>query len=115
MKHLLIAVVLIACVPNYTPSQKEPVTVGIGFMKGKDYLDLDSGQKRAYAMGVINGILVAPLLGAPDERMAWVRPCTEKMDAEQVAAIITKFVRDNPAEWHHGMNLLSLKAIMSAC
>ena len=115
MKYLLISVLLIAFIPNYTPSQKETVYIGAGFLKGNDYLAMDAAEKRAYAMGAINGMLVAPLLGAPQEKARWFNDCTLKMNDEQVAAIITKYLRDNPAQWHLPMNLTSFNAMRLAC
>jgi hypothetical protein len=115
MKHILMILVLIACVPAYTHSQKSSIFISGGFLKGKGYLDMDITEKRAYAMGVINGMLAAPLMGAPEERVEWLVTCTRKMDDEQVAAILTKHVRDNPENWHNGMNILSWNAMRLAC
>jgi hypothetical protein len=118
MKRLLTgltALVLIASISAYTHSQKGTVRVHAGFMKGNDYLELDASEKRAYAMGAVNGMLVAPLLGAPEEKLKWLQDCTLDMNDEQVAAIITKYLRDNPAKWHFPMNLTSFNAMKLAC
>jgi hypothetical protein len=115
MKHLLIAVILIACTSNYTHSQKATVYISDGFMKGQDYLDMDAAQKRAYAMGVVNGMLLAPAFDAPEEKVDWLRTCAVNMSDEQVAAILTKYLRDNPAQWHYRLNTLSLNAMTLAC
>lgn len=118
MKRLLIgltALILIASVPGYTHSQKGTVRVQAGFMNGNDYLELDASEKRAYAAGVVNGMLNATLLGAPEEKVAWFNGCTKSMNDEQVAAIITKFLRDNPAQWHLPLNILSFNAMKQAC
>lgn len=115
MKRFLITLLLIALIPNYSLSQKDTVYVNAGFMNGNEYLDMDTSQKRAYAMGVVNGMLNAPLLGAPEGKAKWLADCTKKMNDEQVAAIITKYLRDNPAKWHFPMNLSSFNAMNLAC
>lgn len=115
MKPLLVAIFLIACVPGYTTPQKGTVVIAQGFLKGKDYLDLSANEKRAYAMGAINGMLLAPIFAAPKEKVAWLETCTVNMNDEQVAAILTKYIRDHPAEWHYGMNVLSFRAMIDAC
>ena len=115
MKLLLAAILLIACIPGYTNPQKGTALISDGFMKGKDYLDMTANEKRAYAMGAINGMLVAPLFVAPKEKMAWLETCSVNMTDEQVAAILTKYIRDHPAEWHYGMNVLSFSAMIDAC
>ncbi len=73
MKQVLTAILLIACIPGYSHSQKETVTISPGFLKGKDYLDMGASEKRAYAMGAINGMTVAPMLGASEEKVTWLR------------------------------------------
>lgn len=116
MKHVLVAVVLIACTPNYTNSQKEPVvTISEGFTKGQAYLDMNANQKRVYARGVMDGLLAAQLFGAPKEKVKWFDDCTNDMTDEQVAAILTKYLRDNPANWHLPMNVLTYNAIRGVC
>ncbi|HAF21424.1 MAG TPA: hypothetical protein DCK93_00695 [Blastocatellia bacterium] len=113
MKLLLAAILLISCIPGYTNPQAG--TVSNGFMKGKDYLDMTANEKRAYAMGAINGMLVAPFFAAPKEKVAWLETCAVNMSDEQVAAIFTKYIRDHPAEWHYGLNVLSFSAMRDAC
>ncbi len=114
MKLLLAAILLIACIPSYTTSQDVRV-YGFLNLKGKDYLDMPANEKRAYAMGALNGMLVAPLFAAPKEKVAWLETCTVNMTGEQVAAILTKYIRDHPAEWHYGLNVLSFNAMVVAC
>jgi hypothetical protein len=96
-----------------------PLTEGpgirAGFVNGNDYLELDANEKRAYAMGAIDGLLVAPLLSAPEAQLKRLHDCTLQMNDRQVVAIITKYLRDNPAKWHHPMNLSSFNAMRMAC
>jgi hypothetical protein len=51
--------------------------------------------------------MVSPLLGAPKERLDWLERCVEHMTNEQVAAIIGKHLRDNPARWHQALHIES--------
>lgn len=115
MKRLLVAVFIIALIPTYTTPQKLTVEVTNGFLKGRDYLDMDTAEKRAYAMGAINGMLVAPLFLAPQERVKWLETCTANMTDDQIAAILTKYLRDNPGEWHRNLNVLTFNAMSGAC
>jgi hypothetical protein len=114
MKKLLTIILLLASIPVYAHLQQR-VSVSSGFLKGKDYLDFTTEEKRAYAMGVMNGMLVAPLLGAPEEKVAWLEKCTTEMTDEQIAAIITKYLNDHPGDWHRQMNVLSLNAMIATC
>ena len=66
-------------------------------------------------MGAVNGMLVAPLLGARRQEMDWLEKCVPQMTDEQVAAILTKYIRDHPGEWHLPLNILTFKAIETTC
>ena len=109
MKYILLVVFLILSATY--PTQR----VTGGFLKGDTYLDLSPNEKRAYAMGFVNGVLTAPALGAPEADVARFADCVKPMNDEQIAAIITKYVNDNPARWHLPLNLLSHEALVKAC
>jgi hypothetical protein len=65
-------------------------------------------------MGAVNGMYNAPLFGAPENRTKWFIDYLKDMTNEQVAAIITKFLNDNPERWDEPLNLLSYLAIEHA-
>lgn len=122
MKHLAVAVLLIAFLPYSIHSQKPSpspvplkVTISQGFLSGEEYLNLDTTGKRSYAMGVLSGMLTAPLFGAPEEKVSWLSSCAVNMSDEQVAAILTKYLRDNPGKWQYAMNVTSFNAMRASC
>jgi hypothetical protein len=95
-----------------------PFTVMGGFMKGNDYLTYGSPERSAYAAGFVNGMSVAALalnVGNSNREMKWLADCTEGMTDKQIAEIILKSIKDNPSEWHHGLNILSLNAMTQSC
>jgi len=59
--------------------------------------------------------LAAPVLGAPKKRLAWLEACTAGWSTQQVAAVVDKFLKDNPARWNEGMNILVYSALLDAC
>ena len=85
-----------------------------GFGHGDDYLKMTAIQKNAYAMGVLNGMLLAPFFGAPEKCTKWLVDYVKGMSDVQVAAIITKFLKDNPGRWHEGLHELAFFAIQEA-
>ena len=92
----------------------EPVRIHNGFGTGQDYIKMSESQKRAYAMGAINGMIIAPLFGAPKDKMRWLESYAENMTDEQVAAILTKYLQDNPGRWHYGLHVLMYSAVKEA-
>jgi len=71
MKRLLPLLALLAFVTVYANQQR--VKISPGFFTGKDYLDMSDTEQRAYTTGEINGMLVAPFFGAPEENLNWLK------------------------------------------
>ncbi len=113
MKRFLPVIALVAFVSVYANQQK--VTISGGFFTGKDYLDMSDTEKRAYATGGINGMLLAPFFGAPEENVNWLKTCSASMSDEQIAAILTTYIRDQPSQWHYSLNVLTFNAMKNAC
>jgi hypothetical protein len=86
-----------------------------GFLTGTQYRTLDEPRRRAYAMGLIDGIFLAPFFEANKQTLEVIERCTIGMQDGQIMAILDKFLRDNPARWHQPMNLLGFVAMEEAC
>ena len=112
MKSLFLLIVLVAVVTVY--ARQQTVKISPGFFTGADYLDMTDTEKRAYVTGQINGMLVAPFFGAPEENLNWLKTCTGKMSDEQLAATVTRFVRDQPSQ-DANLNVLTFGALREAC
>jgi hypothetical protein len=65
-------------------------------------------------MGAINGMVIAPLFGAPKDKMRWFESDVESMTDDQVAAILSKYLQDNPGRWHDGLHVLMYSAVKEA-
>ncbi|HEX3248372.1 MAG TPA: hypothetical protein VHS05_03015 [Pyrinomonadaceae bacterium] len=113
MKHLLPLIAVLAFVTVYANQQR--VKISPGFFTGKDYLDMSDTEKRAYATGEINGMLVAPFFGAPEENLNWLKTCTGKLSDEQLATILTRFIRDQPDQMQVNLNVVTFNAMRDAC
>ena len=109
----LIASAGIAFAGIYANQQK--VTISGGFFTGKDYLDMSDTERRAYATGAVNGMLVAPFFGAPDDNVNWLKTCTAKMSDEQLASILSRYVRDQPKQLQQNINVVTFNALREAC
>jgi hypothetical protein len=91
------------------------VTISRGFFTGKDYFEMSETEKRAYATGAINGMLVAPFFGAPEENVSWLKTCSAKMSDEQIAGILTRYLREHPNQMDTNLNVITFNAMRDAC
>ena len=115
-RHLTLAALvaaLLALVSAYASQQR--VSIGAGFFTGKDYLDMTDNERRAYATGAINGMLVAPFFGAPEDNLNWLKSCTLKMSDDEIAGILTRYVRDNESQSNFNLNVVTFNALRNAC
>jgi hypothetical protein len=57
------------------------------------------------------------LFGAPNSNksVAAIHSCLKEMSNVQVAAIITKYVKEHPERWHLGTNILGYEALTAVC
>ena len=113
MKRLLALLALLLFVNVY--ANQQTVKISSGFFSGKDYFDMSDTEKRAYVTGQINGMLVAPFFGAPEENLSWLKTCTSKMSDEDLAAILSRFLRDQPGQMQTNLNVVTFNALREAC
>src|ERR1044072_6039494 len=107
MKRLLAGLALITVVN----ANQQTAKISPGFFSGKDYLDMSDTEKRAYVTGEINGMLVAPFFGAPEENLAWLKTCSAKISDEDLAALLTRFIRDQPGQMQTNLNVVTFNAL----
>ena len=112
MKYVLAVIALIAAINVYGTQQT--IKIGPGFFTAKDYLDMSDTEKRAYVTGQMNGMLVAPFFGAPEENLSWLKTCSGKMSDEQLASIVSRYVRDQPNA-QANLNVVTFTALREAC
>jgi hypothetical protein len=96
-------------------ANQQTVKISPGFFTGKDYLDMTDTEKRAYATGEINGMLVAPFFGAPAANLNWLKTCTARMSDEELATILTRYIRDRPNQMQANLNVVTFNALREGC
>lgn len=87
------------------------VYVESGFLKGQDLVDYSDNDLAVHVMGFVNGITLAPMIAAPESCAAAVNACVDGMNNLQMAAIVRKYLVDNPAQWHEGANIIVYRAL----
>lgn len=115
MKKATFSLLLLSLLPQAGVPQG--VRIHNGFLKAEDFLHMNAKRQRDYAMGVTDGMLLAPLFGAPDngEKIQSFGACIEGMSDMQVAAIIEKFLRDHPERWNAPLNAVVFTAMTEGC
>ena len=94
---------------------KGPVSVQMGFITGEDFLKLSESDKASYSMGIIDGYLSAPIFGANDRYLKWISTCIKGKTNTQIAAILVKYLQDNPGRWDKSVQFLMFEALKKAC
>ena len=113
MKQLLAIIAFFVAINVYAGQQT--VKISPGFFTGKDYLEMSDTEKRAYVTGEINGMLVAPFFGAPEENLHWLKTCSGKMSDEELASVLSRYIRDQPNQLQQNLNVVTFNALREAC
>jgi hypothetical protein len=98
---------------------QQGISIKTGFLTAEEFTQMGDQSQRDYAMGVVDGMLLAPLFGAPraqndGQSIGAFGDCISRMSGRQVAAIISKFVRDHPERWNDSMHTVAFTAMAHA-
>lgn len=113
MKRIVIILLFLIGINVFAAQQK--VTISRGFFTGKDYFDMSDSEKRAYATGAINGMLVSPFFGAPEDRVAWLKTCTVRLSDEETATILSRYIATDPNQLTMSLNVVTFNALKDTC
>jgi len=113
LRNVILALLLVSC--SVAAASERVINIKTGFLNGNAYQLLSQEERRAYAMGSLDGMFLAPLFGAKKVNLSWLERCATTMTDGQIAAIFDKYLRDNPGRWHETMNALGLAAMKNAC
>ena len=113
MRRVLIILALLTCINVFASQQR--VSISRGYFNGRDYFEMSDTEKRAYATGAVNGMLVAPFFGAPEERLQWFKTCTAKLSDEQLASILTSYISNDSNQLSMSLNVVTFNAIKDSC
>ena len=111
-KPLALVILYLSLISNVS---SQPVAIKSGFLTGNEYLARDEAERRDYAVGFVDGVLLAPVFGATKTKMKWIEDCLTEMTNAQVAAILEYYLKNNPGRWHEQMNILAFVALKESC
>jgi hypothetical protein len=85
------------------------------FTTGNGYRKFSQNDQLSYVVGVIDGLKLAPTLGGDKADMKWFLGCIRAMEADQIKALVDKFLADNPGRWHEPMHTLVYSSLLVPC
>lgn len=111
------ACVLAAVVAGVQADAQERKTVVIysGYMTGEDCIRDSDESMASYMMGVVNGLLISPFYGAPEQRLKPLSQCLTGVTSTQLAATLKKWLKENPERWHDGCHVAASMALQRMC
>ena len=115
MAALFFSVATCVYASDATSRQKRTVVVYSGFLSGAEFLNMNNAEKNSYACGLIDGVLASSLFGANAKKIEKLNSCVLGMSNIQIAAIIEKYLEDNPEIWHKPLNLSTYRAFSEFC
>jgi hypothetical protein len=110
-----IAALALAWAPPFVARSTEPPRASGGLLTGQQFLDLEDDEKGYYTLGLVDGLLLAPLLRAPATEVRWLPDCLTGMTGRQLAAILTTYLRDHPEKRQSDVHVSMLAAMRAAC
>ena len=118
---ILIVITALALLVRLAPvpmAAAEPAqTPGSGrswqLLSGQDYLELAEYDREVYVTGVNDAYNWSYVAGF--ERMKWLGPCVYGRQAQQLTAMFSKWLQENPERWHEPAAKLFPFAMFESC
>ena len=116
MKRISVTLLLLMAYAIDGASQGQ-VRMHRGTITAQEYLDMPKGAQKAYVMGLMDGLFLAPMFGAPADnkwRLA-IQSCVEGKQVSQLMAIIEKYIKERREYWHADAHFEAYNALSRAC
>lgn len=89
-------------------------------LTGRDFLNMSPQKQTTFSNGLVGGLFLSPLMGAPDmtssqSRLVRLHSCVKSMTVAQVNTTIGKFVFEHPETMGTGVCTSAYRAIASSC
>ena len=114
LSSVILTLVVVAIVQAKL-QQSATLVINQGFFKSEEFLHMSQAQREGFAAGLVDGIYLAPLMGAPEQNIEHFNKCVTGMSSTQVAAIIEKFLKEHPEMWHQFLNVEAYNALFATC
>jgi len=108
--------VLICCAGSSVMAQTskdQGVFIEKGFVNGNN-LYSNAFAKEAYITGVMDGFFAGQAINS-NKDFFWLKKCTDGMTNKQITAIVDKYLKNHPEQWHDYMNILVYRSLIDMC
>lgn len=86
-----------------------------GFLKGNQFRRLSDAEKTAYLTGMWDGYMFAPAIGGKSKNDQILNDCIPNLQADQLLAIVNKYMDEHPEHWGESMNWIVYSALPKSC
>lgn len=108
-------ILAVLCMTHPSFAVDEVVEIRNSIVDGNTFLGWPEDRQEMYSMGLLDGMLLAPLFGAPKAKMKWLERCITGMTGAQLAAMMRVDLKNNPGQWHRSVHSSMYRAMLDAC
>lgn len=96
-------------------TSQDAVRIQNGYITGRTYLNMPASAKASYVTGLVDGMILSPLLADRVPGMAWLVQCVSSKPGSQLSAMLTKKVEDDPGQWDKPAHTQFYSTLLEAC
>ena len=119
MTRLLIAIVLGLSVSTAANANTcvttETVNVGQGYFSGHHLREMRDLELGTYAIGFMDALAGGNVFGMNPSCLSAIQDCNRGRSGLQLAAIIRKYLKENPEHWHVPAHGIAFSALLRQC
>lgn len=94
---------------------KGNIWIGNGYLTGATLNELSERDLGMYVAGYVDALQAGMIIGVQEECYRKIRWCSENRTNTQFAAMVKKYLRENPANWHQMGGLIVYNAMFGEC
>ena len=113
-RALIAALIAVVALPAWS-QEAPPARIVGGYVTGKGYMDMDGLEKKAYLMGLLEGMFLAPAFGAPEISEKWLLDCTDKVSLNDFRTYLFQYILKRDELHDNQSPLKAYRAIRTLC
>lgn len=86
-----------------------------GFVTGNKFRLLSEAEKTSYLMGIFDGYLFTLSMSGKAKNAQTLRECIPNVQADQLLAIVRRYMDEHPEKWGDSMGLIVFDALPTNC